>query len=32
MARKERYDRRRIRRSAIIKLQRREAERLRDAA
>jgi hypothetical protein len=32
MAKKDRYDRRRLRRSSIIKLQRREAERLRDAA
>jgi hydrogenase/urease accessory protein HupE len=32
MAKKERYDRRRLRRSAITKLQRREAERLRDVA
>jgi hypothetical protein len=32
MARKERYDRRRVRRSAITRLQRREADRLRDVA
>jgi formate hydrogenlyase subunit 3/multisubunit Na+/H+ antiporter MnhD subunit len=32
MAKKERYDRRRVRRSAITRLQRREAERLRDVA
>jgi hypothetical protein len=32
MAKRERYDRRRVRRSAITSLQRREAERLRDVA
>jgi hydrogenase/urease accessory protein HupE len=32
MAKKDRYDRRRLRRSAITTLQRREAERLRDVA
>jgi hydrogenase/urease accessory protein HupE len=32
MAKKERYDRRRIRRRAITTLQRRESERLRDVA
>jgi hypothetical protein len=32
MAKKERYDRRRVRRSAITRLQRREADRLRDVA